>query len=209
MKNERLTWLSVILTVAVLSIAVCRLDLMLAAVMAVLLGITVYPWRWDGAAYVAFVLYSSVLSSLLLLVSELLDLTGLIGGVYYGGVSVAWLLILLSMTGAAMTAGLMISICLNRYTAAVISKRWMLLFALAFAIGVASIYMFPLSVNLYYSGYAMFNDDIRLDYDRISDRLLMAPSLCSIVMGFLWSVGLRQCSIPYDHNELLQGERYD
>ncbi len=207
MQNSRLTKVSVILALSALIIALCRLDIMLCAVMTILLIATLYPYRREHSFYTGIIIKSSVLSSTLVLSAELFDLSGIISNVLYGGISVGWLLILLAMSCVAMTAGMMISICFNHFTSAEISKRWMLLFALAFTVGVASVYMFPLSIDLYLSGYAVFNDDVRLDFDRISDRILMAPSLCAIVVSFIWSVGLRKCSVAYDRNSMLQEER--
>lgn len=204
MKNERPTWFSAILAIAVLSIAAYRLDLMLALVEAVLIVATLYPgWR-DHTHYVSFLLKSSVISSILILIAEAVDLSGLLGEVFYGGVSVSWILILLVMTGASMTAGMMISVCINHYTSAVITKRWMLLFALCFALAVAAVYMFPMFVDLYCSGYPVFNEDERLTTNRLSDRMLMAPVLSAIVAALPWSARLRQCSTYYDRNEMLR-----
>jgi len=181
MKSTQATWLTLTAVLVVLLVAVFRLDLMLAGT-AVITGVAlVYPGRRDGSCYSPYVLRWAAAGALLILMAEVIDLSGLLGGIFYGGVSVGWLLILLTMPVLAMGAGLMIASALVRYTVLEITGRWVIIFSGAFAIAIAAVYLFPLFVEMYLNGFAVFNEDARLLIDRVSDRILMAPVLAAIV----------------------------
>lgn len=196
MKSTQATWLTLTAILVVLLVAVLRLDLMLAGT-AVIAGVAlVYPGRRDGSCYCPYVLHWTAAGALLTLAAEAADLSGLLGGVFYGGVSVGWLLILLTMSVLALGTGLMIAAALVRYTALEITERWVIIFAGAFAIAVSAVYLFPLFVELYCDGFAVFNEDVRLVTDKVSDRILMAPVLAAIAAvvpaGFVLRHGLRR-----------------
>lgn len=96
----------------------------------------------------------------------------------FGSTDTIWILSLVMQTWAATAFGYMLALAIDRKTDISISNRWRLLFALMFACSFGGFYIFFMFINLWVSGYPVFNHDL-LEYSvRIEmNKRIMYPSV--------------------------------
>lgn len=83
--------------------------------------------------------------------------------------------------------GLMLAVMMDRSFGMRMTKMWMIVFALAFAMTLSALDMFFVFSDMYVSGYPVFNEDF-YDTERYTNGILMATPLVSTIVTAVLAV---------------------
>lgn len=83
--------------------------------------------------------------------------------------------------------GLMLAVMMDRSFGMRMTKMWMIVFALAFAMTLSALDMFFVFSDMYVSGYPVFNEDF-YDTERYTNGILMATPVVSTVVTAVLAV---------------------
>ena len=107
-----------------------------------------------------------------------------------------WVISLIFQTWICVIYGYILALLIDRDMNIVLSKRWILLFSLLFAVSVSGIYLFLQFTSLYYQGFPVFNYDLA-GLESTETRLwmnmqLMAPPSVAVPVSIIIALVLRQ-----------------
>lgn len=125
---------------------------------------------------------------------------------FYEWTNVLWIASLILQTWICVVYGYMLALIIDRFTDITLSKRWILLFSLLFAVFVSGLYLFLQFTSLYYQGYQVFNYDFigSTSSERIwMNAQLMTPPSVAIPISILASLALRQWTKKTDKSEMM------
>lgn len=93
--------------------------------------------------------------------------------------------------------GSMLAVLMDRSFGMRMTKMWMIVFALAFAMTLSALDMFFVFSNMYVAGYPVFNEDF-FDADRYTNGILMATPVVSTAvtaaLAIYITIAYRGCS---------------
>ena len=118
-----------------------------------------------------------------------------------------WVISLIFQTWICVIYGYILALLIDRDMNIVLSKRWILLFSLLFAVSVSGIYLFLQFTSLYYQGFPVFNYDLA-GLESTETRLwmnmqLMAPPSVAVPVSIIIALVLRQWTKKTDKSELI------
>ena len=118
-----------------------------------------------------------------------------------------WIISLIFQTWVCVVYGYMLVLLIDKVTDIVLSKRWILLFSLLFAVSISGIYLFLQFTSLYYQGYPVYNYDLA-GLESTETRLwmnmqLMAPPSVAVPVSIIIALVLRQWTKKTDKSELI------
>lgn len=114
-----------------------------------------------------------------------------------------WVISIYLQTVALMVFGYMIMISIDINTETILSKRWMMLFSIAFALAFTVLHTFFQYYFMSVSGYLVTGDDFLGGISPTSsNRLLMAPMMIASLTSLINSVILRRFLATVPKSEL-------
>lgn len=118
-----------------------------------------------------------------------------------------WIISLTFQTWICVVYGYMLALLIDKATDIVLSKRWILLFSLLFAVSVSGIYLFLQFTSLYYQGFPVYNYDLA-GLESTETRLwmnmrLMTPPAVAVPISIFIALVLRQWTKKTDKSELI------
>lgn len=103
-----------------------------------------------------------------------------------------WLLSLIMQTWAASAFGYMLALALDRKTSIRISNRWRILFALMFACAFGGLHIFYIFIELWLSGYPVYNYELIEYAERIDMNMrIMTPATVATFGSVVAALALR------------------
>jgi hypothetical protein len=115
---------------------------------------------------------------------------------YYANVPWMWVLELLCVPLVTFPMGFMLGSMFEVYGGSYISKRWLIVFGIAFAMAVSGVYIFTVGFDLWYTGQPFFNQYTSEHVEHLppeivlSNRTQMAAGTCAtasvIVIAFIF-----------------------
>lgn len=195
-----------------------RLLLILAAIVAVV-SIADGDWMWLlvavlGMAIVTYPVlkggsgYNRFLSAMAIIPLAAQVAAG-IAIFLYGRTEGLWIISLIFQTWACVVFGYMLALIITASTDVVLSKRWILLFALLFALSISAIYLFFQFGSMYLQDMPVFNTDFHgaeMDETRIwMNSQLMTPPTVAVPISIIVAVVLRYWTKKTERSELPEG----
>ncbi len=123
----------------------------------------------------------------------------------YGRTDNLWIISLILQTWTAVVFGYMLAILIDAYTDIKLSKRWILLFSLLFALTISGIYLFFQFTALYMAGYPVFNYELQgvltAEVRVWMNMQLMMPCAVATPISIIVALVLRQCTKKIDMSE--------
>ena len=124
----------------------------------------------------------------------------------YGRTDNLWITSLILQTWTAVVFGYMLAILIDAYTNITLSKRWILLFSLLFALTISGIYLFFQFTALYMAEYPVFNYELQgvvIAEVRVwMNMQLMMPCAVATPISIIVALVLRQCTKKIDMSEV-------
>lgn len=158
-----------------------------------------YPMIKGGSTYNRFILIMSIVP---LVVQTALGIVIFING----RTEDLWAISLVLQTWAAVVFGYMLALLIDAYTSITLSKRWILMFSLLFALMISGIYLFFQFTSLYVAGYPVFNYELQgivTTEERIWMNLqLMMPCAVATPVSIIVALVLRQWTKRTDISEV-------
>lgn len=117
-----------------------------------------------------------------------------------------WITSLIFQTWICVVYGYMLALLIDKLTDITLSKRWILLFSLLFAIFVSGVYLFFQFTSLYCQGYQVFNYDLigANPSERIwMNTQLMTPPSVAVPISIILALVLRLWTKKTDKSELI------
>lgn len=192
-----------------------RLLLVLAAAVAVI-SVADGDWMWFivalvGVAVVAYPIqkgdftYNRVFLILAMIPLAVQAVLGILIFIY-GRTDNLWIISLILQTWTAVVFGYMLAILIDAYTDIKLSKRWILLFSLLFALTISGIYLFFQFTALYMAGYPVFNYELQgvvtAEVRVWMNMQLMMPCAVATPISIIVALVLRQCTKKIDMSEV-------
>lgn len=192
-----------------------RLLLVLAAAVAVI-SVADGDWMWFivalvGVAVVAYPIqkgdftYNRVFLILAMIPLAVQAVLGILIFIY-GRTDNLWITSLILQTWTAVVFGYMLAILIDAYTNITLSKRWILLFSLLFALTISGIYLFFQFTALYMAEYPVFNYELQgvvIAEVRVwMNMQLMMPCAVATPISIIVALVLRQCTKKIDMSEV-------
>ena len=191
--------LLLVLAAAVAVISVADGDWMWFIVALVGVAVMAYPIRKGDFTYNRSFL---ILAMIPLAVQAVLGILILI----YGRTDNLWIISLILQTWTAVVFGYMLAILIDAYTDIKLSKRWILLFSLLFALTISGIYLFFQFTALYMAGYPVFNYELQgvvtAEVRVWMNMQLMMPCAVATPISIIVALVLRQCTKKIDMSEV-------
>lgn len=205
MEGKTVLGFSSAVAAATAAVAAARLDVMLCALEIIFLALLLYPYRRDGALYGDGIPLTAACASLALIALGIADSAGLMGGMTYNGVAWIWILELLCVPVVSLMCGMMLALCIDRYTGSSLDGRWTIVMGIVFAMAFSAFYIFTVGFDIWYNGLPFNNEDVRLQTDKLTDRVLMAPSVAATVTSVLGAVVIRELTKKCRKSDLIGG----
>lgn len=125
---------------------------------------------------------------------------------FYEWTNVLWITSLIFQTWIFVVYGYMVALLIDRFTDITLSKRWILLLSLLFAVFMSGIYLFLQITSLYTQGDPIFNYDF-IDLNsaeriRMNAQLMM-PSSVALPVSIIIALVFRQWTKKTDKSEML------
>lgn len=188
-----------VLAAAVAVISVADGDWMWFIVALVGVAVMAYPIRKGDFTYNRVFL---ILAMIPLAVQAVLGILIFI----YGRTDNLWIISLILQTWTAVVFGYMLAILIDAYTDIKLSKRWILLFSLLFALTISGIYLFFQFTALYMAGYPVFNYELQgvvtAEVRVWMNMQLMMPCAVATPISIIVALVLRQCTKKIDMSEV-------
>lgn len=163
------------------------------------ISVIVYPGVKGGLTYNRFILTMSIVP---LVIQAVLGIVILING----RTDDLWILSLILQTWTAVVFGYMLALVIDAYTSIMLSKRWILMFSLLFALMISGIYLFFQFTALYAAGYPVFNFELQgivTTEERVWMNLqLMMPCAIATPVSIIAAMALRQWTKKTDISEV-------
>lgn len=190
------------LAVAAISLASTDVDWMWLAVSAIGIALVLYPKKYlGGRGYNGFLLIASIVP---------MAAQAVLGGymcfewTYY-----LWVASLVLQSWTCVVYGYMLALLIDASTEIVLSKRWILLFSLLFALSVSAMYLFMQFASMYFQGEPVFNTDFQgagMDDARIwMNSQLMTPPTVAVPVTIIVTLAMRFWTLRTEKLELLKG----
>ena len=187
MDVRSVTLASVVLSAILVAVAVIKLDLMTAAVSVLYIVTAVYPMRRDGRFFCTRLTGFVAVGAAALVVMNVLDILGAFSDVYWANVPGIWIAELLCLPMIALPTGFFAASMFEIYGESHISRRWMLVFGIAFAMAFSGVYIFTVGFDLWFTGQPFYNaytggyvEHLPPEIVR-SNRTQMAAATCATV----------------------------
>ncbi len=192
------------------------LDKLLAmfAIIVAVLSIINQDWMWLGVFILGLALFFYLKGAKLeynrfLVVMAIIPLAAqsVIGVLMcYEWTNVFWIISLIFQTWIFVVYGYMLALLIDRFTNITLSKRWILLLSLLFAVFMSGIYLFLQFTSLYTHGYSVFNYDFigSNSAERIwMNAQLMTPPSVAVPVSIITAILLRQWTKKTDKSEMI------
>lgn len=186
------------------------------AILVAVLSIAYQDWMWLCVALIGLVIfiYSKKKGSglefnrfLVVMVIIPLAVQSVLGALmFYEWINNFWTVSLIFQTWICVVYGYMLALLIDRFTNITLSKRWILLFSLLFAVFISGMYLFLQFASLYGQGYPVFNYDF-IGSDSLEriwmNAQLMSPPAVAMPISILVAFVLRQWTKKTDKSEMM------
>lgn len=196
MNGRSIVWVSLAMVVVLAAVSALKYDFVTVAVAVIYAVVLLYPLRRDGRVYHNAVSLTALVGLIVLTVLNVLGLLGMFSDMYYANVPWMWVLELLCVPLVTFPMGFMLGSMFEVYGGSYISKRWLIVFGIAFAMAVSGVYIFTVGFNLWYTGQPFFNQYSSEHVEHLpteivlSNRTQMAAGTCAtasvIVIAFIF-----------------------
>lgn len=203
---------ALILAVIFAAVALVKYDFVAAAVAIGFIGVTVYPLRRDGRVYSRAVHGFALAGLAALVVLYAVDLIGFMSDQYWTNIPVIWMAELFCLPLVTFPLGFMVGSMFEVYSDSYISKRWITVFAIVFAMAVSGACIFTIGFDLWYTGQAFYNAYTgeyvaHLPPEIVaSNRTQMMPATCATISVVLVAIVFRKVTRKISLGELCGGE---
>ena len=196
MNGRSIVWVSLAMAVVLAAVSALKYDFVTVAVAVIYAVVLLYPLRRDGRVYHNAVSLTALVGLIVLTVLNVLGLLGMFSDMYYANVPWMWVLELLCVPLVTFPMGFMLGSMFEVYGGSYISKRWLIVFGIAFAMAVSGVYIFTVGFDLWYTGQPFFNQYTSEHVEHLppeivlSNRTQMAAGTCAtasvIVIAFVF-----------------------
>ncbi|MEA4977285.1 MAG: hypothetical protein VB016_01860 [Methanomassiliicoccaceae archaeon] len=190
------------LAVAAISVASTDVDWMWLAVSAIGIVLVLYPKKYlGGRGYNGFLLVASMV--------PMAAQAALGGYMCFEWTYDLWVVSLVLQSWTCVVYGYMLALLIDASTEIVLSKRWILLFSLLFALSISAMYLFIQFASMYFQGEPVFNTDFQgagMDDTRIwMNSQLMTPPTVAVPVTIIVALAMRFWTQRTEKSELLKG----
>ncbi len=212
MNGRSIVWASVAMAAVLAVVSALKFDFMTVAVATFYAAAMLYPLRRDGRVYHNAVVLTALAGLIVLTVLNALGLLGMFSDAYYANVPWMWLAELLCMPLVTFPMGFMIGSMFEIYGGSYISKRWLIVFGIVFAMSVSGVYMFTVGFDLWFTGQAFFNQYYSEYVEHLppeivlSNRTQMAAGTCATVSVIVIAFVFRALTKKNSLQELCGGD---
>lgn len=192
------------------------LDKLLAmfATIVALLSIINQDWMWLGVFIIGLALFCYLKGAkleydrfLVVMVIVPLAAQSVLGVLmFYEWTNTLWIISLIFQTWIFVVYGYMLALLIDRFTDITLSKRWILLLSLLFAVFMSGLYLFLQFTSLYNQGFPVFNFDFTgsTSAERIwMNAQLMTPPSVAVPVSIIIALIFRQWTKKTDKSEML------